>query len=79
MPSCRAEFTVEPFEEGHQGPHVTAAIDAATTAGLVPDVGPFGTTITGEVSDVIPAIGELIAAATAAGASRVTVTIEASA
>jgi hypothetical protein len=38
------EFTVEPFVEGRPGPHVTAAIDAATDAGATVDVGPFGST-----------------------------------
>ena len=36
------EFTIEPFVEGRPGPHVTAAIEAATGAGATVDVGPFG-------------------------------------
>jgi hypothetical protein len=38
------EFTIEPFVEGNPGPHVTAAIDAATAAGAAVDFGPFGST-----------------------------------
>lgn len=38
------EFTIEPFVEGRPGPHVTAAIEAATDAGATVDVGPFGST-----------------------------------
>lgn len=38
----RIEFTIEPFVEGRPGPHVTAAIDAATSLGHDVEVGPFG-------------------------------------
>ena len=38
------EFTIEPFVEGKPGPHVTAAIEAATAAGAAVDFGPFGST-----------------------------------
>ena len=45
-PTIRAvqklEFTVEPFVEGHPGPHVRAAVDAATAAGVDVEFGPFG-------------------------------------
>ncbi|HEX9855670.1 MAG TPA: thiamine-binding protein [Acidimicrobiia bacterium] len=77
MPTCRAEFTIEPFEEGHQGPHVTAAIEAVVAEGLSPDVGPFGTAITGDSNAVVGAIARVIDAATGAGATRVTVNLEA--
>ena len=36
------EFTIEPFVEGHPGPHVTSAIEAARALGYEIDVGPFG-------------------------------------
>ena len=35
------EFTVEPFVEGQPGPHVQAALDAATDAGADVEFGPF--------------------------------------
>jgi hypothetical protein len=35
------EFTVEPFVEGQPGPHVEAAVEAATAAGADVDFGPF--------------------------------------
>jgi hypothetical protein len=53
------EFTVEPFVEGHPGPHVTAAIEAATDAGAVVDVGPFGSscrTDDGRMPELVAAI-----------------------
>ena len=70
-----AEFTVEPFVEGSPGPHVTAAVDAARLAGVEPDMGPFGTTISGEVDDVLRALGAAIHAATESGAQRISVQV----
>jgi len=65
------EFTVEPFIEGSPGPHVRAAVDAATAAGLEVEFGPFGTTVTGEDQAVLDAIDGILRAAVAAGATRV--------
>ena len=48
MSGYRAEFMVEPFIEGSLGPPVLAAIDAVEEDGFEPQVGAFGTTITGE-------------------------------
>ena len=45
MGRVRIEFTVEPFVEGRPGPHVKAAIDAASRRGLEVDVGPFSTIV----------------------------------
>lgn len=73
MAQCRAEFIVEPFEEGHLGPHVFAAIAAAERAGLTPDVGPFGTAIEGEVAAVLDVLDTVFADSLGAGASRVSV------
>ncbi len=70
MPA-RAEFTVEPFEEGNPGPHVQAAIDAL--APHQPDIGPFGTAIEGSLEDVFGAAAKCITAAMSAGATRVSV------
>ena len=53
------EFTIEPFVEGTPGPHVTAAIDAATAAGAAVDVGPFGSSCR-VADDVMPRIVEAI-------------------
>ena len=77
MARCRAEFIVEPFEEGHLGPHVSAAIAAAEQAGLTPDVGPFGTSIEGEVAAVLEALDAVLADSIAAGATRVSVQLTA--
>ena len=70
-----AEFTIEPFVEGAPGPHVHAGLDAVRAAGFEPELGPFGSTVTGELSAVSAAIADLLAAATAAGATRVSLQI----
>ena len=73
---CSAEFLVEPFEVGRPGPHVLAAIEAVRELGFEPVVGPFGTTIEGDHDKVIEAVKTLLDAATAAGASRVSLQID---
>ena len=65
------EFTVEPFVEGRPGPHVTAAVEAATSSGADVEFGPFGTTCRA-ADDVMPGIvGAITAAAFANGATHV--------
>jgi len=73
---CSAEFLVEPFEVGNPGPHVVAAVEAVRELGFEPVVGPFGTTIKGDSAKVITAVKNLLDAATAAGASRVSLQID---
>lgn len=76
MSICSAEFLVEPFEVGHPGPHVVAAVEAVRELGFEPVVGPFGTTIEGDSELVIEAVKRLLDAATNAGASRVSLQID---
>jgi uncharacterized protein YqgV (UPF0045/DUF77 family) len=73
----RLEFTVEPFRDGAPGPHVRAAIDAVTAAGLAADVGPFGTTADGIPPVAFDAVRALLAAAFDEGATRVSVQVTA--
>ncbi len=65
------EFTIEPFVAGDPGPHVRAAVAAAEGAGLAVDFGPFGTTVSGDDGAVLAAVGDVLQAAVAAGATRV--------
>jgi uncharacterized protein YqgV (UPF0045/DUF77 family) len=76
MERVRAEFTVEPFVEDAPGAHVLAAITAARTAGLEPEVGPFATTVEGDRTAVSEVVRDVVDAAFAAGATRVSLTIE---
>lgn len=71
------EFTVEPFVESSPGPHVIAAIEAAKQGGLQVDVGPFGTVVTGQDSDVLSATHQILVAAFENGASRVSLQLTA--
>ena len=69
------EFTVEPFVEGDPGPHVRAAVEAAERSGLAVDVGPFGTTVTGDDGTVLDVVDAVVRAAVAAGATRVSLQV----
>lgn len=71
-----AEFLIEPFREGDPGPHVRAAVDEVVAADLAVEVGPFATTVEGETDDVLAALARALAAALAAGATRVTLHVE---
>jgi uncharacterized protein YqgV (UPF0045/DUF77 family) len=75
--SCRAEFLVEPFTEGTLGPHVEAAIGALRPFDVDAEIGAFGTTLQGRCPEVLAAVEAVVTAATAAGATKVTVTVTA--
>jgi uncharacterized protein YqgV (UPF0045/DUF77 family) len=72
----RVEFTVEPFVEGHPGPHVMAAVDAVRALHLEVEIGPFGSSFEADPQVVGPAVGALVAAAHAHGASHVSLHTE---
>jgi uncharacterized protein YqgV (UPF0045/DUF77 family) len=74
--TLHAEFTVEPFNAGEPGPHVQAAVDAATAAGLGVEIGPFGTAISGDEEQVVETVATILRAALANGATRVSVQVE---
>jgi uncharacterized protein YqgV (UPF0045/DUF77 family) len=73
--SLEAEFTIEPFIDGDPGPHVTDALAAARQHDVVVEVGPFGSAIRGEDADALAALHDMLAAAMAAGATRVSLQI----
>jgi len=73
---CRAEFMIEPFEEGAPGPHVLAAIEAVRARGLETEMGPFGTSIHGDPATVITALQAMLETAYREGATRVSLQIE---
>lgn len=70
------EVLVEPFRENDPGPHVTAAIDALSAAGLQPDMGPFATTADGDLEAVIAATSALVRAGFDNGADAIQLRIE---
>jgi uncharacterized protein YqgV (UPF0045/DUF77 family) len=76
MVHVRIEFTVEPFVEGHPGPHVRAAITAVEARGVVVDVGPFSTMAEVPAGDAAAVVGDLLRAALDHGATRVALQVE---
>ena len=67
------EFTIEPFVEGHPGPHVVAAVDAVRALGVAVEFGPFGSTCTVPSSLAADAVAALTRAALDHGATHVSV------
>ena len=49
MTTGRLEILVEPFRENDPGPHVAAALAAVRAADLEYDMGPFSTTVDGDI------------------------------
>ncbi|MCY3561255.1 MAG: thiamine-binding protein [bacterium] len=76
MATAHIEFFVEPFSEGAPGPHVAAAVAAFESLGIATEVGPFGTTASGEVELLAQAVAVMIRDAAAAGATRIALRLE---
>jgi hypothetical protein len=70
------EFTIEPFVEGHPGPHVTSAIAAAQTLGYDIDFGPFGSSCSVPAAQAGEVARAVVDAAFANGATHVSLHAE---
>jgi hypothetical protein len=70
------EFTIEPFVEGHPGPHVTTAVAAAQQLGATVDFGPFGSSCTVSIEQGPSVAAAVLAAAFANGATHVSLHAE---
>jgi len=75
MTVCHVEFVIEPFVEDSPGPHVRSGIEAMARRGLEVSMGPFGSSVSGEVEDLADAIGAMVNAAVHDGARRVLVEV----
>jgi len=75
MTRCTVEFVIEPFTDGEPGHHVQAGIAAIEAKGLSVSMGPFGSSVEGEIEIVAPAIEAMVQAAVNDGAERVLVEI----
>lgn len=76
MQHVTAEFTTEPFRgEGEPPAHALAARNRLRAAGLEPDFGPLGTSVSGPRESVLPALAEVLDSALAAGADRITLQV----
>lgn len=71
MSPSRLEILVEPFRESDPGPHVTAVLDVLTQRGFVVDMGPFSSSVEGELIDLVGALEELCTAGFNAGATNI--------
>jgi len=65
------EFTIEPFVEGHPGPHVLAAVAAVEALGIEVEFGPFGSSCVIDDSLAGSVTGAIIASAYAHDATHV--------
>lgn len=77
MADAHLEVLVEPFRENDPGPHVAAVVDAAAAAGLTADMGPFATTIEGDVDQLAGAVADMIRAGFSNGATALQIRVEA--
>ena len=67
------EFTIEPFTEGSPGPHVTVAVHAVESLGVVVEFGPFGSSFSASEQQAPTIIAALLEAAYGHGATHVSV------
>lgn len=73
-----AEFSIYPFVTERLEPYVTAALEETRRSGLSVEVGPFGTSVTGDIDQILALLERVQRAAFAHGATTVVtrVTIE---
>ena len=72
---ARLDFTVEPFHEGRPGAHVTAPVHALSERGVEVDFGAFGTSCEIDPDTLPEAIADVVRAAFANGATRLTIEV----
>ncbi len=65
------EFTIEPFVEGHPGPHVRAAVDAVEALGVTVEFGPFGSSCHAPSDTMSAVVAAIVQHAFANGATHV--------
>jgi len=75
MTRCTVEFVIEPFTDGNPGVHVRAGIEAMESRGLTVSMGPFGSSVEGDIESLTPAIEAMVQAAISDGAERVLVEV----
>lgn len=70
-----AEFSVYPFLTGKLAPYVEAALDEAGRSGLLVQVGPLGTTVRGDLDDILALLERVQRAAFEHGAAKVVTSV----
>jgi hypothetical protein len=71
------EFTIEPFVEGHPGPHVRAAVEAVESLGVAVEFGPFGSSCRTPVGATPAVVSAIVEHAFANGATHVSMHVAA--
>ena len=71
------EFTIEPFVEGHPGPHVRAAVEAVEALGVVVEFGPFGSSCRAPAGTMPAVVSAIVEHAFANGATHVSMHVAA--
>ncbi|MHB0913665.1 MAG: MTH1187 family thiamine-binding protein [Armatimonadota bacterium] len=71
MSTILAEFSITPMTESDMKPFIDSAVREIERAGLKHEVGPVGTTVEGELDDVLDAIKHAHMAALDQGVERV--------
>ena len=71
-----AEFTIFPFVTERLEPYVTAALEETRRSGLSVDVGPLGTTVRGDLEEILSLLERVQRAAFANGATKVVTRVE---
>jgi uncharacterized protein YqgV (UPF0045/DUF77 family) len=73
----RVEFTIEPFNEGVPGRHVTAPADMLRSMDVEVEVGPFGSSCVVDDDRAGDVVAAVVRSAIEHGASHVNVDVEA--
>jgi len=73
----RVEFTIEPFNEGQPGSHVTAPADTLRGMDVDVEVGPFGSSCLVDDDRASEVVATVVRIALEHGASHVNVDVEA--
>lgn len=76
MAQVRLEVLVEPVRENDPGEHVLSALRVLEGHGLTVEMGPFASTVEGDLATVASAVGEMIASSVDAGASALQFRVE---
>ncbi|HEY3211310.1 MAG TPA: thiamine-binding protein [Actinomycetota bacterium] len=71
-----AEFSIYPFVAERLEPYVAAALEEARSSGLDVEVGPLGTTVQGELEDILALLERVQRAAFGHGARKVVTRVE---
>ena len=76
MARAVAEFSIYPFVTERLEPYVQAALDETRRSGLSVDVGPLGTTVQGDLDEILSLLERVLRAAFAHGATRVVTRVD---